>query len=186
MDKQPADKEALDFIDKISSNKTKEKYKLIDDFSKLMFPVNMEPTPLSKDILSLLLDGDFNKKQIGLCHLCSGKRNVSKKLKRSSIAALELIHKFLFEHTMCKTVKQFFKSLDPDVYMAMNLGKHFLGKHNKGDNKALDLIKFIKAERPRLQIAEYILKEESYKKLEIILNEFMQDPQQQKKYSCKQ
>jgi hypothetical protein len=88
---------------------------------------------------------------------------------------------------MSKTVKKFFKSLDPDVYMSMNLGKHFLGKHNKkGENKALEIIKFIKAERPRIEIEEFIMKEESYKKLQIILNDFMQDPQQQKKYFIEQ
>jgi hypothetical protein len=66
----------------------------------------------------------------------------------------------------------------------MNLGKHFLGKHNKklGDNKALDIIKFIKAERPRMGLEEFVMKEESYKKLDLLLKDFMADPEQQKKY----
>lgn len=58
---QPADKTAMEFITKISSTKTKEKYKLINDFSKLIFPPNMENTLLGKDTLALLLDGDPGK-----------------------------------------------------------------------------------------------------------------------------
>jgi hypothetical protein len=108
---------------------------------------------------------------------------MSKKLKRSSIAAVDLIHKLLFSHSQSKTAKKVFKSLDPDIYLIMNLGKHFLAKHNKkGENKALDLIKFIKAERPRLSLEEYVMKEESYAKLDIILKDFMADPDQQKMY----
>mmetsp|Transcript_22768 Transcript_22768/g.20245 ORF Transcript_22768/g.20245 Transcript_22768/m.20245 type:complete len:108 (-) Transcript_22768:86-409(-) len=106
---------------------------------------------------------------------------VSKKLKRSSIAAMDLVYKLIFEHPMSKTVKVFFKNLDPDVYLTMNLGKHFLGKHNtKDENLSLDIIKFIKAERPRLRLDEFVMKEEAYKKLEVILNDFSQDPEQQK------
>ena len=96
---------------------------------------------------------------------------------------MDLIYKLMFEHSMARTVKIFFKNLDPDVYLTMNLGKHFLGKHNsKEENKSLDIIKFIRAERPRLTLDEFVMKEEAYKKLEVILNDFNQDPEQQKKY----
>lgn len=61
MSAQPADKTALEFITKISFNKTKEKYKLVDEFSKLIFPPNMENTLFGKDTLALLLDGDPSK-----------------------------------------------------------------------------------------------------------------------------
>ena len=64
-----ADKEAMKFLEKISSKKTKEKYKLIEEFQDFTFPPNMENTKYSKETLSLLLDGDFNKKLIGLCQL---------------------------------------------------------------------------------------------------------------------
>ena len=69
-------------------------------------------------------------KLLGLCQF-AGKKGIAKKLKRSSIASLQLIHKLMFAHPMSKVVKIFFKALDPDVYLMMNLGKHFLAKYNK-------------------------------------------------------
>ncbi|CAI2365964.1 unnamed protein product [Moneuplotes crassus] len=178
-----ADKEAIKFVEALSNKKIKEKYKIIDEFTQFIFPEGHKPTKFSKEILSTLLDGDYDRKLIGLCQICCGKRKVSKKLKRSSIAAMNLVHKLLFDHSMSRTVKVFFKSLDPDVYLSMNLGKHFLGSHNsKDDNKALDIIKFIKAERPRLTIDEIVMKEKAYKKLEMILSNFEHDPEEQKKY----
>jgi len=181
-----SDQEVNSFLDKLSSKKTKEKYKLIETFGNYLFPQSGSPPKLSTDSISFIIDGDYDKKLTGLCQIC-GKKKISKKLKRSSIAALELIHKLLYEHPQAKIAKKLFKSVDPDVYLIMNLGKHFLAKHNKKDsNKSIDIIKFIRAERPKLALEEFVMKEESYAKLDIILKDFMADPEQQKKYFIEQ
>ena len=69
MSTSAGDRESMKFIESISSKKIKEKYKIIEEFTNFMFPKNHEPTLVSKEIISLLLDGDFNKKLIGLCQL---------------------------------------------------------------------------------------------------------------------
>ena len=179
MSTSKADKEVIAFIEKLNEKKTKEKYKLIDTFTTYLFP-DSGPMMISRESISLLLEGDYDKKQSGLWQF-AGKKGIAKKLKRSSISALQLIHKLMFSHPMAKIVKIFFKALDPDMYLMMNLGKHFLAKYNKKDeNISLDIIKFIKAERPRMKLEEFVMKEESYAKLDVILKQFVDDPEQQK------
>jgi hypothetical protein len=65
-----ADKEVLEFIEKLSTKKIKEKYILIQKFDEFMFPAKGQPTIVSRESLSLLLDGDFSKKLVGLCQVC--------------------------------------------------------------------------------------------------------------------
>ena len=76
----------------------------------------------------------------------------------------------MFNHPDSKTFQVFFKALEPENYIMMNLGKHFLAKYNSKDsNISLEIIKFIKKNRPNLELEQFVVKEEAYAKLDIIL-----------------
>ena len=72
MEISESDKQVNDFIQKLSSKKTKEKYKIIDKFQSYCFPSSGDKPRLSKESLSLLLEGDIGSKMIGLLDV-SGK-----------------------------------------------------------------------------------------------------------------
>lgn len=166
-----SDKEVMEFIQTLSYKKTKEKYKVIKEFYKYLFPKTGNQPRLSKESLSLLLEGDVAQNLVGLLDM-SGKKSYSKKLKRSSIEALRVMHGLMFNHVDSKIFKVFFKSLDPESYLLMNLGKHFLAKYNtKTENISFDIIKFIKKIRPNLELEQFVAKEESYAKLDKLLSE---------------
>ena len=56
-----ADKEVNEFIDKLNGKKIKEKYKIIDSFNKYLFPDSGSCPTISRESISLLLEGDYDK-----------------------------------------------------------------------------------------------------------------------------
>ena len=79
---------------KLSDSKVKKKFKVMDDLKDFLFT---EPQPyLNLDQIDYLLIGEENDSIQGLCQLCGNKSSILKKIKRSAVKSLEIIHSMLF------------------------------------------------------------------------------------------
>ena len=84
------------YMKALYDKKTKERYKLIEEFRAFLFK---EPHPpyLNLDQIDYVLVGEEGTEVLGLCNMCAEKSGLLKTIKRSSSNALHLIHSLLFK-----------------------------------------------------------------------------------------
>ncbi len=116
------------FMKAFYDKKTKERYKLLDDFRGFLLA---EPHPpyLNLDQIDYVLAGEEEDGGGvgGLCGLCAEKSGILKTIKRSASKALQLIHSLMFspEYFLRQQFQDEFRGLSVQVFVGMDLGAHF-------------------------------------------------------------
>ena len=136
------------FVKALYDKKTKDRYKLIEDFRSFLFK---EPHPpyLNLDQIDYLLVGEEGTEVLGLCHLCSEKSGLLKTIKRSSSNSLHLIHSLMFkkDYFLRQQVQDEFRGLPAAAFTGLDLASHYKELSTNKDidfNYALDILVFLR------------------------------------------